>query len=128
MFLCGGFRKIKRINVINNIEVAPDTEIGIVNMKHAQYLFLAMLSLLLFSCNEKANTLQPVSSKLSGSLAECFEVVVKDYKIVGNQVNLEFVRIKEGVVEPEITAEFLDENGNVLSTTKADNNSNTHQE
>lgn len=96
-------------------------------MKHAQFYLLALLSLLVLSCNEKAKTLKPVSSTISGPLADCFEVVVKDYKIVGNQVNLEFVRIKEGVMEPEITAEFLDENGNVLVATKADKNSNNDE-
>lgn len=92
-------------------------------MKRIQCLLLVMLSLLLFSCNEKAKTIKPVSSKIKGLFAECFEVVVRDYKIIENQVNIEFLRVKEGVVEPQIIAEFLDENGNVIATSNVvDNN------
>ena len=118
-FLCGRIEKKDYYEP----KVAPDTEIGIVNMKRAHYLLLTTLSLLLFSCNEPPKTLRPVSSRIDGPLADCFEVVVKDYKIIGNQVNFEFVRIKEGIMEPEITAEFLDENGNVLVTSNVDVNS-----
>ena len=104
------------------IEVAPGTKLGIVKMKRIPYLLLAMLPLLIFSCNGKEKTLKPMSSKIEGPIAECFEVVVRDYKIIGNQVNIEFLRIKDGAVEPQIVAEFLDDNGNVIATSIIDGN------
>ena len=117
VFICGG---ITESTSEITIEVAPDTKIGICKMKRVKYLLLAMLAFLLVSCIEKPKTLKPVSSRIEGPLADYFEVVVKDYRIVKNQVYLEFVRIKEGVMEPEIIAEFLDGNGNVLGTSNVD--------
>lgn len=89
-------------------------------MKRIPYLLLVTMSLLLLSCCEKAKTLKPVSQKIRGPFAECFEVVVRDYKIIGNQVNIEFLRIKDGMMEPQVIAEFLDANGNVIASSKAD--------
>ena len=83
-------------------------------------MLLALLPLLLFSCNDKAKTLCPVSSHIGGPLADCFEVVERDYKIIGNQVNIEFVRVKEGMPEPQIVASFLDDAGNVIGTSPLD--------
>lgn len=76
----------------------------------------------MFSCNEKTKTLKPASSTINGSFSECFEVVARDYKIIGNQVNIEFLRIKDGIVDPQIVAEFLDDNGNVITTSDVDAN------
>ena len=76
---------------------------------------LAMLALLMFSCGEKAKTLRPVASKIDGDLTGCFEVVVRDYKIFENKVNVEFVRVNEGLLGSQIVAEFLDDNDNVVA-------------
>lgn len=75
------------------------------------------------SCNEvgKTKTLKPESSQISGN--SCFEVVVKDYKIVSNQVNVEFLRIHDGSLGNQIIAEFLDANGMVVSTSSVNNGS-----
>jgi hypothetical protein len=89
-------------------------------MKRVKFLLLAMASLLMFSCNEKADILQPVSSDIDGPLSDYFVVVVKDYKPVGNRVNIEFQRVKEGMFNPQITAEFLDAKGHVIGTSVMD--------
>ena len=81
-----------------------------------------MLALLFFSCNEKPKLLKPVSSRIEGPLAGCFEVVDRDYRIIGNQVNIEFARVNDCLIEPQIIAEFLDDVGNVVATSKVDLN------
>lgn len=96
-------------------------------MKHIKYLSLLMLASLLLSCNEKAKTLKPVSSVIGGPLSECFEVVVRDYKIIGDKVNIEFIRIKNGCPDSQIIAEFLDNAGNVVTTSKIDMLSNKEE-
>ena len=85
------------------------------------FLF-AMLALLLVSCNDKPKTLKPLSSKIEGPLAECFEVVVKDYPIIGGQVNVEFKKINDCLIDTPIVAEFLDDAGNVIASSKVNGN------
>lgn len=85
-------------------------------MKRFQYLLLVMLTLLLFSCNEKSKTLKLASSTINGPFGECFEVVSRDYKVVGNQLNVEFLRIQKGMPDAQIVVEFLDDANNVLGT------------
>jgi hypothetical protein len=111
----------------NQIEVAPGTELGNVIMKCVQCLLLMMLPLLFFSCNEKAKTLKPVSSKIEGPLNEYFEVVDRDYKIIGNHVNIEFERIKEGSVDTQIIAVFLDDKGNEMTTSEVNMNNSAEE-
>lgn len=91
-------------------------------MKRFQYLLLLLLSLLMFSCNENGKTLNPMSSKISGPFGDCFEVVARGYKVVGNQVNVEFLRTKDGAVDSQIVAEFLDDAGNVMGVSNLDAN------
>lgn len=86
-----------------------------------------MLSLLIFSCSEKTKSVKLASSVIDGPLADYFEVVVRDYQITGDQINFEFVRVKDGFVEPRIVAEFLDKEGNVTHTSSADFKNNNDE-
>lgn len=108
-------------------------------MKKTYLLISALVALLLASCGggKKANTIKPVSEKITGPLGAYFEVVSKDYVPTdrGN-VNIELRRIQagfpkpwnssmkvgysDGCFEPLFTAEFQDENGNTLSKDKTD--------
>lgn len=93
-------------------------------MKCSRLLLLVLFLLPFFSCNEKVETIRPVSSKIDGPLGDFFEVVQRDYKIVGNQVNFEFKRIDDGMMESPIVAELLDDSGNLIGTSTVDSNSN----
>lgn len=102
-------------------------------------LVSAIVVLILASCGggKKANTIKPVSEKINGPLGQYFEVVIKDYKANDrDKVSIEFKRIQDGFpapwnpnmkvgysdgcFEPLFTAEFQDEDGNVLSKDKTD--------
>ena len=83
-----------------------------------------MRALLMFSCNEKPKMLKPVSSTIKGPLNGCFEVVLKDYQIIGNHVNVEFLRTNDCQIEPQVVAEFLDDFGTVVATSSVDVTSN----
>lgn len=110
VFLCGGIgEQISKIH-----RSCSRHKSGIMKMKKVG--LLAMLALLLFSCNEKPKTLKPVSSRIEGPLADCFEVVERDYPIIGNQVNIEFTRVNDCQIESQIVADFLDDAGNVIAT------------
>ena len=113
-----------RYLIKKSLIVVPDTEIGIVKMKCSRLLLLVLFLLLFFSCNEKVETIRPVSSKIDGPLGDYFEVVQRDYKIVGNQVNFEFKRIDDGMMESPMVAELLDDSGNLIGTSTVDSNSN----
>lgn len=100
-------------------------------MKHIQFFTLIVLSLLLCSCNENGKAIKPVSEKINGPLGDYFQLVQGDYVPQEGQITIDFMRIKEGwpvpmktnaplgdcndCYEPRFMAEFMDQDGNVLS-------------
>lgn len=96
-------------------------------MKRFQCLLLAMLPLLLLSCGDKAKTLRPVSSRIEGPFGDYFEVVDREYNTIGNKVNVEFVRVKEGRMEPQIIAAFIDANGNEIAASEVNLSKNSDE-
>lgn len=108
-------------------------------MKKLALIMLAVVSMALVSCggSGKKGSIKPVSEKITGPLGAYFEVVSKDYVPTdrGN-VSIELRRVQagfpepwnssmkvgysDGCFEPLFTAEFQDEDGNVLSKDKTD--------
>lgn len=103
--------------------------------KILNYLVIALSVLLVFSCGEKGMT--PKSSKISGPLRDYYQVVDRLYKTAGDgTVYIELKRIKDGLpepwkaeygtvvgwndgeVEPGLSVEYFDKNGNIVGKTK----------
>ena len=105
-------------------------------MKHIQFFVLIVLSLLVCSCNETGKTIRPVSEKINGPLGDYFQLVSGDYLPQEGQITFDFLRIKEGwpvpmktnaplgdcdeCYEPSLMAEFMDQEGNVLTKSFVD--------
>lgn len=105
-------------------------------MKRIHIYLLFMLSLSVFSCNEGNKAIKPATEKINGPLGEYFQLVPGEYSIQNGRVTIDFKRIKEGwpvpmktdapmgdcneCYEPSLMAEFMDQNGNVLTKSLAD--------
>ena len=113
-------------------------------MRHIRIFFvLPILSLVMFSCNEKNTVIKPMSESINGPLGDYFQMVQGDYPIQEGRASISFKRIKEGwpvpmnanvtlgdcneCYEPSLMAEFMDPNGNVLSRSLADINASLGQ-
>lgn len=103
--------------------------------KILNYLVIALSVLFVISCGEKGMT--PKSSKISGPLGDYYQVVDRTYKAAsGGTVYIEFKRIKEGLpepwkaeygtvvgwndgeVEPGLSVEYFDKDGNIVGKAK----------
>ena len=84
---------------------------------------MAALAICLVSCGDGSVIVHPTSKKISGPWGKYFEVVDRDYKIINNELSVEFKRIAEGSLKGEINyinVDLLDENGNVIASLEQD--------
>lgn len=90
-------------------------------------LFAFVLSASFLTACGGGSSIKPVSQKVNGPLGKYFEIVDREYKISGDKLSVEFLRIADGGPEdasltthPTFTAELLDEDGNLISSASTD--------
>lgn len=106
-------------------------------------LIIFFSTVLFFSCGESG--MKPKNIRIAGPLGDYFEIVDRAYKAANDgTVYIEFKRIKEGLpepwvseygktvgwndgeVEPNLSIEFFDKNGNIVSKSKTLELSSNH--
>ena len=95
-------------------------------MKKTYLMMLAVITMCIAACGN-GGKIKPASKKVNGPLGKYFEIVDREYKVDGETLSVEFMRIAEGGPSdaswtscPTFTVELQDEDGNLISSNSTD--------